>query len=201
MSLREWDFVSPLLLSIQRSLALLRALSLTLSHTIVLSLSFFHTLSPTLMLMWNIQSIVIQFWLMACKCFLPPTFFNHVTHTPLKLRGCLALLLPYLLCFTCVCRHCSPTETLGNRSHDLVVFNINTLWKKGLILNSHKNELLPYLVSWLAHPPLELRCASLDSCGEVCWGRPVQYCFCRERSQVLISVTWALVRQLTKIGN
>ena len=48
MSLREWDFVSPLLLSIQRSLAILRALSLsyTFSHYralfVFLSYSFTH---------------------------------------------------------------------------------------------------------------------------------------------------------------
>ena len=51
------------------------ALYITLSRTIYIHMYIyictFLAFLPTLMLLWNIHSIFIQFWLMACKCFAP----------------------------------------------------------------------------------------------------------------------------------
>ena len=44
-------------------------------------------LSPTLMLLWNISSSIIQSWLMRCQRFCAPTFLKRVSLKSLNCEG------------------------------------------------------------------------------------------------------------------
>ena len=158
------------------------ALYITLSRTIYIHMYIyictFLAFLPTLMLLWNIHSIFIQFWLMACKCFAPFHIIEACDIYILKVARFSPTSPPILMY-----NSRASFGVVGQQKNVIVyliwLFCMSFSCGKGLILNPRKKIMsLSHFGSWLAHAPLELRRVSLNSCAELyCRGPPRCYFF------------------------